>query len=105
MISTLMGLAECVLFCYVATMLDLKFSLYVYYVKFIVKMVKKLFLAADLGHISRVQSHGPGEQLWLSNIPGQAKSHLRPKVRPSLAQLFLAWLGLASGLRPELAHH
>ena len=51
MISTLMGLAECVLFCYVATMSDLKF---------IVKMVKNLFLAADLGHISRVRSRGPG---------------------------------------------
>ena len=60
-------------------------------VKFIVKMVKKLFLATDLGHISRVQSQGPGQQLWFSNIPGQAKSCLRPKVRPGLA-----WL-LASG--------
>ena len=59
--------------------------------KFIVKMVKKLCFAADLGHISRVQSHGPGQQLWLSNILGQAKSHLKPKVRPGLAQL------LASG--------
>ena len=43
-------------------------------VKFIVKMVKKLFLAADLGHISRVQSQGPGQWLWLSNTPGWAKS-------------------------------
>ena len=31
-------------------------------------------------------------------VQGQAKSHLRPKIRPGLAQLFLAQLGLASGL-------
>ena len=65
-------------------------------VKFIVKMVKKMFLAADLGHISRVQSRGPGQRLWLSNIPGRAKSRLRPKVRPGFFWPGLARL-LASG--------
>ena len=57
--------------------------------KFIVKMVKKLFLAADLGHISRVQSRGPGRRLWLSNIPGQAKG----QARLGLAFFGLAWPG------------
>ena len=51
------------------------------------------------------KSRGSGQRLWLSQIPGRAKSRLRPKVGPGLARLFLAWLGLASGLRPKPAHH
>jgi hypothetical protein len=51
------------------------------------------------------QSPGPGQWLWLAQNPGWAKGHLRPKFWPGLAQLLLARLGLASGLRPELAHH
>ena len=95
-ISTVMGLAECVLFCYVATMSDLKFSLYVSQCEIYCENGKKMFLAADLGHISRAQSRGPGQRLWLSNIPGRAKSRLRPKVRPGFFWPGLARL-LASG--------
>ena len=42
---------------------------------------------------------------------GFQKSQARPKAAsgqaqgPGLARLFLAWLGLASGFRPEPAHH
>ena len=35
----------------------------------------------------------------------RAKSRLGQMCRPGLAQLFLAWLGLASGLKPKPAHH
>ena len=51
------------------------------------------------------KSWGSGQWLWLFYIPGRAKSQLKPKVRPGLARLFLAWLGPASGFRPEPAHH
>ena len=63
------------------------------------KMVNFLSLTAVLSQISWVQKLGPRPPalawLWLSHSPGQAKAHLRPKVRP----------GLAFGLRPEPAHH
>jgi len=50
------------------------------------------FKAIFLGYKSR----GPGQRLWLSHIPGWAKSWLRPKVRPGFFWLGLARL-LASG--------
>ena len=63
---------------------------------FLWKWYKNYLLQQFLGHISRVQSQGPGQRLWLSNIPGQAKSRLRPKVRPGFFWPGLAQL-LASG--------
>ena len=51
------------------------------------------------------KSQGSGRWLGLSKITGQAKICLRPSTLPGLAWLFLAWPGLASGLRPEPAHH
>ena len=68
-------------------------------------MLKILALTANLSHIPRVQKLGLRPMALAFYIPGQAKSWLKPKVRPSLAQLGLAWLGPASGFRPEPAHH
>src|ERR1700761_5123132 len=58
-------------------------------------MVNFLSLTATLSQISWVQKPGPRPLalawLWLSHTPGQAKAHLRPKVRPGLAWPSLAW--------------
>ena len=47
------------------------------------KMLKILSLTENLSDLPRVQKLGSGQWLWLFHIPGQAKSWLRPKVRPS----------------------
>ena len=52
-----------------------------------------------------LQKLGSGWRLRLSKFTSWAKSRLKPSSGPSLARLFLAWPGLASGLRPEPAHH
>ena len=65
-------------------------------------MLKILALTANLSHIPRVQKPGlrPTALAFLYPRPGQ-----KPAQAKSQARLFLAWLGPASGFRPELAHH
>ena len=71
-------------------------------VKIFVKMLKILALTANLSHIPRVQKLGlrPTALAFLYPRLGQ-----KPAQAKSQARLFLAWLGPASGFRPELAHH
>ena len=65
-------------------------------------MLKILALIANLSHIPRVQKLGlrPMALAFLYPKPGQKLAQAK-----SQAQLFLAWLGLASGFRLEPAHH
>ena len=97
MISTLMGLAECVLFCYVATMSDLKFSLYLTQCEIYCENGKKIVFC------SRFRSYFKGAKPW-PRPTALAFQYSRPGQKPSQAK-GQAWLGPASGLRPELAHH
>ena len=88
-------------------MLTICYGLFIYLFYSTVQYQKKIQVQLTrLGRLqSRLPGRGPSRWLWLGKISSQAKSRLRPTVWPGLARLFLARPGLASGLRPEPAHH
>ena len=70
------------------------------------------FWKVDLDHlVHKISKYIPPKAGAQAGGLGFQKSQAGPKAAsdqaqgPSLARLFLAWLGLASGFRPEPAHH
>jgi hypothetical protein len=90
-----MDLAECVTWLFLSATSHLKLSLNVF--QTFVKMLKFCLLQQILSHIPRVQKQGPRPTALAFPYP-------RPGQKPAQAKGW-AWLGLASGLRLEPAHH